>query len=426
MRRLKMFNYRVKALIKRELREKLMSKAFVLMTILLPVLMVSVIGVQTLLMSIESDGSMVEIITYSDSITAKLNTILLNESFVKDGTIIPTVRTVNESEFAEYISSHEDDLISEKLNGIIVIPEAALKDKKINYYSKTPKNFRLLEKVDNPINQVLVEQYFSSKNIPMEELEYARKWVDITSFKISEGEDIKEEGYGGLILSYLFSFLLYLSLIMMGSMVMQAVIQEKSNRIVEVLLSSVTSKELMTGKILGASITGVLQMTIWLIPVILIASTTWFMLPPEVMIDVTFLQIGYLLLNFFLGLLIFVGLFTMVGSIFENPQDAQSGMWPILMLVMIPFFISMSMISNPDNPIANIASMAPFSAIIVMPAKMAIVDVPIWQVIFSTFVNIATVFAIFPIAGKVFRVGIMMSGKKPKWSEVVKWLKYKY
>ncbi len=213
---------------------------------------------------------------------------------------------------------------------------------------------------------------------------------------------------------------------MMGSMVMQAVIMEKSNRIVEVLLSSVTSKELMTGKIFGAAITGLMQMSIWLIPVVLVASTSWFMLPPEVMIDVTFLQISYLLLNFFLGLLIFVGLFTMVGSIFENPQDAQSGMWTILMLVMIPFFISMSMINNPDNPIANIASMAPFSAIIVMPAKMAIVDVPIWQVIFSTLVNIATVFAIFPIAGKVFRVGIMMSGKKPKWSEVVKWLKYKY
>lgn len=421
-----MFNYRVKALIKRELREKLMSKAFVLMTILLPVLMVSIVGIQTFLMSFESEGNRIEIITYSDSITAKLNNTLLEESFVKDGSIIPTVKTVNESEFEEYLSSHESDLVNEKLNGIIIISESALSDKKIKYYSKTPKNFRLLGKIDNPINQVLVEQYFSSKNIPIEELEYARKWVDITSYKISEGEDIKEEGSGGLILSYLFSFLLYLSLIMMGSMVMQAVIMEKSNRIVEVLLSSVTSKELMTGKILGAAITGLLQMSIWLIPVVLVASTSWFMLPPEVMIDVTFLQISYLLLNFFLGLLIFVGLFTMVGSIFENPQDAQSGMWPILMLVMIPFFISMSMINNPDNPIANIASMAPFSAIIVMPAKMAIVDVPIWQVILSTLVNIATVFAIFPIAGKVFRVGIMMSGKKPKWSEVVKWLKYKY
>lgn len=421
-----MFNYRVKALIKRELREKLMSKAFVLMTILLPILMISIIGVQTFLMSFESEGNKIEIITYSDSITSKLGDIILQESFVKDGSIIPDVKTVPESEQAEYLKTHEADLISENLHGIIVIPEKALEDKRINYYSKTPKNFRLLEKIDDPINQVLIEQYFASKNIPLEELEYARKWVDISSFKISEGEDVKEEGYGGLILSYLFSFLLYLSLIMMGSMVMQAVIQEKSNRIVEVLLSSVTSRELMTGKIFGASITGVLQMAIWLSPVILVASTTWFMIPPEAMIDVTFLQIVYLLFNFFLGLIIFVGMFTMVGSIFENPQDAQSGMWPILMLVMIPFFISMSMIGNPDNPIADIASMAPFAAIIVMPAKMALVDVPIWQIVVSSVVNILTAIAIFPIAGKIFRVGIMMTGRKPKWSEVIKWLKYKY
>lgn len=421
-----MFNYRVMALIKRELREKLMSKAFVLMTILLPVFMIGIVGVQTFIMSFESDGSKIEIITYSDSLTSKLNEIIFNESFVKNGSLIPTLKTIPENDIETYLAENEESLITEQLSGIIFIPETALSDKKIKYYSKTPKNFRLLEKIDGPINKILVETYFSSKNIPIEELAYARKSVDITSFKITEGEDIKEEGYGGLILSYLFSFLLYLSLIMMGSMVMQAVIQEKSNRIVEVLLSSVTSKELMTGKILGASITGLLQMTIWLSPVVLVASTTWFMLPPEAIIDVTFLQIGYLLLNFFLGLLIFVGLFTMVGSIFENPQDAQSGMWPILLLVMIPFFISMSMIENPDNPIANIASMAPFSSIIVMPAKMAIIDVPIWQVLLSTLVNIATVFAIFPIAGKIFRVGIMSTGRKPKWSEVVKWLKYKY
>ena len=421
-----MFNYRVIALIKRELQEKLLSKAFVLMTLLLPVFMIGIVGVQTFIMSFESEGSKIELITYSDTLASKLQKVILEESFVKNGSLITTIKTVSENDFEKYLAENESNLLGSKLDGIIFIPKSALNDKKIKYYSKTPKNFRLLEKIDGPINKVLVEEYFSSKNIPIEELEYSRKSVDITSFKISEDEDVKEEGYGGLILSYLFSFLLYLSLIMMGSMVMQAVIQEKSNRIVEVLLSSVTSKELMTGKILGAAITGVLQMTIWLIPVILVASTTWFMLPPEAMIDVTFLQIAYLLFNFFLGLLIFVGLFTMIGSIFENPQDAQSGMWPILMLVMIPFFISMSMIENPNNPIANIASMAPFSAIIVMPAKMALVDVPIWQVILSTLVNIATVFAIFPIAGKIFRVGIMMSGRKPKWSEVVKWLKYKY
>ena len=81
---------------------------------------------------------------------------------------------------------------------------------------------------------------------------------------------------------------------------------------------------------------------------------------------------------------------------------------------------------NPNNPIAQVASMAPFASIIVMPARMTLTDVPVWQFVFSILVNIATIIAIFPVAGKIYRVGILRTGKKPKWSEVVKWLKYKY
>jgi len=421
-----MFNYRVVALIKRELREKLLSKAFIIMTILLPVFMFGIIGVQTFIMSFESEKSVVEIIAESNTIANNLKSVIGESKFIKDSTVIPIISSMSKIQFDDYVKSKETQLLSEKVTGIIFIPNSALTDKKIQYYSKTPRNVRLLEMIDNPINRVLIEEYFQSKNIPIDELEFARTSVDISSFKISEGEEIKEEGYGNLILSYLFSFLLYISLLMMGSMVMQTVIQEKSNRIVEVLLSSVTSKELMIGKILGAAITGLLQMAIWISPVILVASTSWFMLPKEITIDITFVQVSYLLVNFFLGLLIFVGLFATVGSIFENPQDAQSGMWPIMMLIMIPFFIAMSMIENPSNPVASVASMLPFSAIIVMPAKMALVDVPLWQIILSTLINVATVFAIFPIAGKIYRVGIMMTGKRPSWGEVVKWLKYKY
>ena len=421
-----MINYRVIALIRRELREKLLSKTFILMTVLLPVLMFGIFGVQSFIMSFDSEKSVVEIITESEVIGEKLKIVISESSFVKDSTVIPMIHSMSKSEFDAYVHEKQSDLLSENIAGMIFIPNSALDDKKIQYYSKTPKNIRLLERIDNPINRVLIEEYFRAKNIPTEELEFARLSVDISSFKITEGEEIKEEGYGGLVLSYLFSFLLYISLIMMGSMVMQSVIQEKSNRIVEVLLSSVTSRELMIGKILGAAITGLLQMSIWILPVILVASTSWFMLPENLTIDITFIQIAYLLVNFFLGLLIFVGLFATVGSIFEDPQDAQSGMWPVMMLIMIPFFISMSMIENPSNPVASIASMAPFSAVIVMPAKMAMVDVPLWQVLVSTLVNILTVIAIFPIAGKIYRVGIMMTGKKPSWREVFKWLRYKY
>jgi ABC-2 type transport system permease protein len=384
------------------------------------------VAIPALLRTFDSEGVKVEVISYSDVLTDKLEKSFAESSFVKDSTLALTFKTVPENLFDSYLDSKEKDLLEEKLNGIIYLPEEALKNKNVSYYSKTPKNIRMIERLRSPINKVLVEEYFSAKNIPTEELEFARKSVDVKSFKISEDEEVKEEGFGGLVLSYLFTFLLYISLLMMGSMVLQSVIQEKSNRIVEVLLSSVTSKELMIGKILGAAITGLIQMAIWITPIVLVASTSWFMLPKEITIDITAIQVIYLLFNFFIGLLIYIGLFAMVGSIFENPQDAQSGMWPVMLLIIIPFFISMSMIENPDNPIANIASMFPFAAVIVMPAKMALVDVPLWQVIAATAVNIATFFAIFPIAGKIYRVGIMMTGKKPKWSEVIKWLKYKY
>jgi ABC-2 type transport system permease protein len=257
-------------------------------------------------------------------------------------------------------------------------------------------------------------------------LNFARQGIDVTGFKVSKEEGFTEEGYGSLVLTYLFTFLLYISLLMMGQMIMQSVIEEKSSRIVEVILSSVSSKELMIGKILGSGLTGLLQMAIWLSPVIMVASSTWIMLPPEVSISLTTFQIVYFLINFFLGLIIFLGLFATVGAIFDNPQDAQSGLWPVMLLIIIPFFIAFSMIENPNSAIAKISSFVPFANIIVMPARMTIADVSIFQLLISLVVSVLTLLAIFPLAGKIYRIGILRTGKKPKWSEVIKWLKYKY
>jgi ABC-2 type transport system permease protein len=96
------------------------------------------------------------------------------------------------------------------------------------------------------------------------------------------------------------------------------------------------------------------------------------------------------------------------------------------MLIMIPFFIAIAMLENSENSIAKIASMLPFASIMVMPARMVLSEIPLWQIVLSFLVNVSTMLLLFPVAGKVYRVGILMSGKKPKWSEVAKWLRYKY
>jgi ABC-2 type transport system permease protein len=318
------------------------------------------------------------------------------------------------------------EIIEEKITGLVYIPDQSLKDKRVEYYSKNPNNNILMNKIKPSINKVLTDLYFEGRKLTREELEYAKNNVDITGFRVSADKEIQEEGIGNTVLSFLFTFLLYMSLLFTGQMTMTSVIEEKSNRIVEVLLSSVSSKELMTGKIIGTSITSLVQMAIWLSPLIVLISTTWFALPPEFTLKLSGWHLIFFLFNYFIALITFLGLFATVGSIFDNPQDAQSGIWPIMMLIIIPFFIAIGMQTNPENQIARIASFVPFASLIVMPARITLVDIPLIQIIFSIIINIATTILIFILAGKIYRVGILITGKKPKWSEVVKWFKYNY
>ena len=421
-----MINYRVLAVIKRELKERLFSKTFIVMTLLIPGLIVIMFGIQALLYSTESKNLKFELITENPDLISKFENEFSHESFVTNKHYKFIYSSMSREMFNEYLKKKRQEIAEEKLTGIIFIPSTALKDKKIEYYSKSPQNISLSRELEGPINKVLIDSYFMNRTLTQEELDFARRGIDFAAFKVSKDENIQEEGYGNIVLAYAFTFLLYISLLLVGQMTMQSVIEEKSNRIVEVILSSVSSRELMTGKILGASITGVVQMGIWLLTIMAAASSAWYTLPEDIVLNVKPDVVIYVLTNFFIGLILFISLFATVGAIFDNPQDASSGTTPIIMLIIIPFFISMSIMENPNKPYAEIASLFPFASVIVMPARMSLIDVPLWQLIASVVINILTIILIFPIAGKIYHVGILRTGKKPKWSEVIKWLRYQY
>lgn len=421
-----MFSSRFIAVFKREVKERIISKGFIFATILLPVFMFGLIGIQMLLMNEGATQYSVIIVSETPELNSRIENEFSSSDLIKENNYKFQFNNFPKDELPKFLESKKQEILDEKLTGIIYIPTTALKDKKIEYYSKTPQNIRLSERLQGPINKVLIDAFFSNRALTPEELAFARQGIDFSGYKVTKEAGFEEEGYGSLVLSYLFTFLLYMSLLMMGQMIMQSVIEEKTSRIVEVILSSVNAKELMTGKILGSAVTGLLQMAIWMTPVIMVVSTTLFVLPKEVMFSITSFQIIYFLINFFLGLIIFLGLFATVGAIFDNPQDAQSGLWPVMLMIIIPFFIALSMVQNPNSEIGKIASFVPFANIIVMPARMTILEVPMWHLIASLIVSLTTMFAIFPLAGKIYRVGVLRTGKKPKWSEVIKWVKYKY
>jgi ABC-2 type transport system permease protein len=394
------------------------------MTLLVPLFMIMIFSIQFLVHSL-SDEQRADIIFISDSdeILNKIQgEIYLSGSF-KTGDLTARFEKTELDGFSKKLNEIKSDIIAQRITGVVFIPSTALQSKGVEYYSSNPNNSSLFYKIKPSINKALVEIYFSGRQLTQDEIKFARKDVEINGFRISSDEKVAQEGYGNRIAMVLFSFLLYMALIFSGAMTMNAVVEEKSNKIVEVLLSSASSTELMAGKIFGTVIVELIQMAIWLSPIVLLITTSWFFIPPEFMPQMSIGYILYFLFNYGLALITYVALYATVGAIFDNPQDAQSGVWPLLMLIMIPFFIALGLESNAQTSFAVIASLFPFASLIVMPARMILVEVPLWQILLSSLINIILLIGIFKLAGKIYRIGILLTGKKPKWSEVIRWLR---
>lgn len=419
-----MFNNRVLAVLKRELRERILAKSFIIGTLAFPVIMVAIVALQYFMQKLDEDaGIKLKVLTEDVSLQQTIKESFDKQEWVKDSSYIITYKILDD-EIDKYIETNKSVILNDKITGILFIPDSAKVNKEILYYSKNAKNISLERKLGRVINQLLIDNYFKEKDVSEADIKFARNSVDFTTFKVSK-DKAEEENAGSLVLAYILGILLYASLLTMGSIALQTVIEEKSNRVVEVLLSSVNTRELMAGKIIGSALTGLLQMFIWLLPVFVVGGTTLPFLPPEIAINISFSQMLYFFANFIIGLVIYIGLFATVGSIFDNMQDAQSAMFPLMLLIMIPFFMTFTMLENPNNTIGMYGSMTPFLSIIVMPVRMTLVDVPLIQILIALTVNLFTVFGIFPFAGKIYRVGILKTGKKPSWGEVIKWIKYK-
>lgn len=419
-----MFNRRTIAVIKRELKSKLFSKTFIFMTVLVPLFMLGILSIQYFIYSLsEEQKSNIIVFTDNEEIRQKLENELNKIDDLKSGMLHVNYELVQNDKFDSRLKELKPDILSEKITGLVFVPSTLLQAKGAEYYSSNPNNTALFNKIKPAINNALIDIYFSSRKLTSDEINFARKDVEIKGFRLTKENKVEEESIGNKIALFLFSFLLYMAIIFSGSMTLNSVVEEKSNKIVEVLLSSASSTELMTGKIVGTVIVEVIQMIIWLSPIFLLVTTSWFIIPSEFMPQMSLGYLGYFIINYTLALITYIALYATVGAIFDNPQDAQSGMWPVLMLIMIPFFIAIGLESNPQSTLAQVASIFPFASLIVMPARMILVDVPLWQILASLIVDVIVLIGVFKLAGKIYRIGILLTGKKPKWSEVFQWLR---
>ncbi|MCI0665809.1 MAG: ABC transporter permease, partial [Acidobacteria bacterium] len=229
------------------------------------------------------------------------------------------------------------------------------------------------------------------------------------------------------ILSFGLLMIIYITILIYGVMVMRGVIEEKQSRIIEVLLSSVRPFDLMLGKLIGIGMVGLTQYLVWAIFGLIISAATalpviaanWQRMP-----KIPVAQLIFFVVYFVLGYFLYGTLYAMVGAIVSNEDDGQQMQLPVTMTIVIPIMISTFVMRNPNGTASIVLSMIPFFSPVLMFLRIGLQMPPWWQIALSIALLIITILSVVWIAAKIYRIGVLMYGKRPTLPELARWLKY--
>ena len=429
-------------IIGREFKERVQKKSFIITTLLTPLLMIALIFAPMLIAGYSGESEKRIAVVDDSKIIAQQ---LQNTNEIKfEATPLPIELARNEYSNWHAVLHIGKDIMENPAD--------------VRMYTNGTSSMSTEHNVQMQVTMALQAEKMKKHNIDSSVMQDLNTGASLQSMKNEANEeDSASSTTVATVLAYVLSFLLYMFLILYGVMVMQSVIEEKNNRVLEVLVSTVRPFDMMMGKILGVASVALLQIVIW---IALIAGAAYFVLPhllPDEIVQALALMkqggpaaaieggselgslqafvmlsnIGYIggivvwLLVFMIGgFLLYASMFAAVGSAVDSPQDAQQLQTPIMLPIILALFVMLSVINDPTSDVAFWFSMIPFTSPIVMMARIPY-GVPMWEIALSAALLAATFLAVVWSAGKIYRIGILMHGKKPNLKELWRWMWYK-
>lgn len=426
-------------IIKREYLTRVRKRSFVIMTILTPILFAALMFLPTILMNNSEKFDKKRTIVINDEtglFKGKFNNTDVH-TFVFENTDIEELKNLVEQEVYD---------------GILYIPSTSLNlPVNAKLYSKKALPITLSSYLENTMEQELEKQKLLASGIDPAIVKSAETNINITSVRFDENNEEKDiHNILETMLGLGFGLMIYMVIFLFGNQVMSGVIEEKTNRIIEVIVSSVKPFELMMGKIIGIALVGLTQFMIWIVLTLLIYSAGALTMSPQEMMSVGTLSeqvsttdnqqlissamkmIGSInfkgilicfLLYFIGGYMLYASLFAAIGSLGDNETDKQQFVLPVSAPLLFVIICCTMIINNPDSSFATWLSMIPFTSPVAMMMRIPY-GVPYWQIALSVSILIVTFIFITWVAAKIYRTGILMYGKKTTYKEIWKWLKY--
>lgn len=440
-------------IIKREYLAKVRNKSFVIMTFLSPILMVGMVVLIAYLTKVnDNEHRVIGLLNESD--------YFANEFVATEGSSFVNFDDIN-------LEAAKDSVVSMGFYGLLYIPNEhnleTIGSRSFLYTQDVPSS-AVLDKIEGIFRARLRQQRLLDLGLSANEYETVDAEFNLNTATFDGQTNIKGINEIKAFIGGGFGYLIMMFIIIYGGFVMRSVIEEKTSRIIEVIISSVKPFQLMLGKIIGTSLAGITQFAIWFVSasILLFVAFAFMDIDPSVLNTSAHLQnqmspnvtpiipdadqamqlyaqellsIPWLMLIFFfvvyflLGYLIYSSIYAAIGAAVDNETDTQQFIFPIILPLMLAIYVGFfSVFSNPHGPIAVGFSLFPLTSPIVMlmrlPGGIGEGGVPIWELVLSILLLFGTFIGIVWLAAKIYRVGILMYGKKPTYKELFKWLKY--
>ncbi len=436
---------KIAVIIAREFAIRVKKKSFIFTTLLTPLLFAALMVVPGLIAAYSEGGEGLKVGVVDNS-----------------GIVMPYMESDSDVSFEQIMGRSMEDLKGDfdNLNLFALVGISQLdsaNNVQVVTYSKKQLNIDIKNRIERNVEAAVEENKLKSYGIPQLEQIMAdvESNVRISTYMLDEkGEEKASKVEIFMIIGYIASFMIYMFIFLFGNMVMRSVIEEKTTRIIEVIVSSVKPFQIMMGKILGVASVALTQFFIWVVftlVIVTVAGSALGLNDPAQTIPVTtdipvdeivaaaqteggdFLQalkdvnyvqiIGCFLVYFVLGYLLYSSMFAAVGAVVDNEADTQQFILPVTMPIIIGLFLMLHTFQYPDSSLSFWGSVIPFTSPLVMMARIAY-GVPAWELALSIGLLVVTFVGMAYLSGKIYRVGILMYGKKPSWKEIYKWLKY--
>ncbi len=416
---------KVLVIIKREYLMRVRSKGFIIGTILSPLLMASFVLIPALLAT-KGGGNTHRVVVLdqtSDDFLFNRARKTLQEKSEKSDKYELVREIVGSSQLAARQQSLNQEISKGAAEAYLVLPVTALTDGKLTYHAKNVSDFVSSNRIEDAFNTAIREKRLIDAGIDLAKIEGLSKEIKLE--KINERGE-KEQGQS-FILAYVLLMILYITILVYGIMVMRGVIEEKQSRIVEILLSSVRPFQLLLGKLIGIGMVGLTQYVTWAVCAFAItgfAAAQAFAFGEFKLPHIPASTLIFFVVFFILGYFLYATLYAVVGAIVSSEEDGQQVQMPVTASIIVPMALSSMILRNPDSLASTVLSMIPIFSPILMFMRITIKQPPWWQIGLSIVLLIATILGVVWVAAKIYRVGVLMYGKRPTLPELAKWLKY--